>query len=119
MFDLSVSEEKNCKIFHLKGRLMDQQQADHLMKALDDELSGGNHTIILDLGDLQYMNSTGLNILINVLTRPLGAVVGDFLDKPVASGGLALSRYSASVVLLVFIFGCIMLFKHEPAGKRH
>ena len=40
MFDLSVSEEKNCKIFHLKGRLMDQQQADHLMKALDDELSG-------------------------------------------------------------------------------
>ena len=54
-----------------------------------------------------------------ILTRPLGATVGDFLDKPVASGGLALSRYSASVVLLVFIFGCIMLFKHEPAGKRH
>ncbi|MBP8877670.1 MAG: STAS domain-containing protein [Flavobacteriales bacterium] len=73
MFDLSVSEEKNCKIFHLKGRLMDQQQADHLMKALDDELSSGNNTIILDLGDLQYMNSTGLNILINVLTRTRNA----------------------------------------------
>ncbi|HXK58041.1 MAG TPA: hypothetical protein PLZ16_15485 [Gammaproteobacteria bacterium] len=36
-----------------------------------------------------------------ILTRPLGAVVGDFLDKPVAAGGLALSRYSASAVLLM------------------
>jgi uncharacterized membrane-anchored protein len=34
-----------------------------------------------------------------VLTRPLGAVVGDYPDNPIASGGLALSRYSASAVL--------------------
>ncbi|MEO6059391.1 MAG: hypothetical protein ABIQ05_05445 [Candidatus Limnocylindria bacterium] len=54
-----------------------------------------------------------------VLTRPLGAVVGDFLDKPVASGGLALSRYSASAVLVVFIVVCIMCFKHKPASTSH
>ncbi len=54
-----------------------------------------------------------------VLTRPLGAVVGDFLDKPVAAGGLALSRYSASAVLLVFIVACIMFFKHKPASSSH
>lgn len=54
-----------------------------------------------------------------VLTRPLGAVVGDFLDKPVAAGGLALSRYSASAVLLVFIVVCIVLFKHKAASKSH
>ena len=54
-----------------------------------------------------------------VLTRPLGAVVGDFLDKPIASGGLALSRYTASVLLLVFIVGCILLFKQKPASKSH
>jgi uncharacterized membrane-anchored protein len=54
-----------------------------------------------------------------VLTRPLGAVVGDFLDKPIASGGLDLSRYSASAVLLVFIAACIVFFKHKPAGKSH
>ena len=35
-----------------------------------------------------------------VLTRPLGAVLGDLLDKPLADGGLALSRYSASAALL-------------------
>jgi uncharacterized membrane-anchored protein len=54
-----------------------------------------------------------------VLTRPLGAVVGDFLDKPVASGGLALSRYSASAVLLIFIVACIVFFKHKPASRSH
>jgi len=69
MFDLAVSEERNCKVFHLKGRLMDQQQADKLMETLDTELSGGIKTVVLDMGELQYMNSTGLNILINVLTR--------------------------------------------------
>ncbi len=54
-----------------------------------------------------------------VLTRPLGAVVGDFLDKPIASGGLALSRYSASAALLVFIVACLIFFKHKAAGKSH
>jgi uncharacterized membrane-anchored protein len=54
-----------------------------------------------------------------VLTRPLGAVVGDFLDKPIAAGGLALSRYSASAVLMLFIIGCIILFPQKAASKRH
>ncbi len=54
-----------------------------------------------------------------VLTRPLGAVVGDFLDKPIVSGGLALSRYSASVALLAFIAACLVLFKHRPAENGH
>ena len=53
-----------------------------------------------------------------ILTRPLGAVVGDFLDKPIISGGLALSRYSASVALLVFMIACILIFK-QRAGKQH
>ena len=44
-----------------------------------------------------------------VLTRPLGVVVGDFLDKPIASRGLDLSRYTASIVLLVAIFICIYI----------
>lgn len=54
-----------------------------------------------------------------ILTRPLGAVVGDLLDKPVAAGGLALSRYSASAALLVFIVICIAWFPQKPASKRH
>ncbi len=54
-----------------------------------------------------------------ILTRPLGAVVGDFLDKPVAAGGLALSRYSASMALLVFIVICIVFSKQRAAAKNH
>lgn len=54
-----------------------------------------------------------------VLTRPLGAVVGDFLDKPHAQGGLALSRYSASAVLLVLLLAGIFCFRHKAAEKAH
>ncbi|MDH4259821.1 MAG: hypothetical protein OEW16_05885 [Gammaproteobacteria bacterium] len=53
-----------------------------------------------------------------ILTRPLGAVIGDFLDKPVTAGGLSLSRYSASAALLVFIAACILFFRHQPATRR-
>lgn len=52
-----------------------------------------------------------------ILTRPLGAVVGDFLDKPLSAGGLALSRYSASTVLLIIIVACILIFEYRPAKK--
>jgi uncharacterized membrane-anchored protein len=54
-----------------------------------------------------------------VLTRPLGAVVGDFLDKPVAKGGLELSRYSATAALLVLIVVCIRVFPQRAARKAH
>jgi len=54
-----------------------------------------------------------------ILTRPLGAVVGDFLDKPHASGGLALSRYWASATLLGFMLACILLFPQRAARTAH
>jgi uncharacterized membrane-anchored protein len=54
-----------------------------------------------------------------ILTRPLGAVVGDFLDKPLSSGGLALSRYSASAALFAFILTSILVFKQRAAKTAH
>jgi len=54
-----------------------------------------------------------------VLTRPLGAVVGDFLDKPVAQGGLALSRYSATLALLALILLCVVIFPQRAANNAH
>ncbi|MHB1461301.1 MAG: COG4705 family protein [Armatimonadota bacterium] len=53
-----------------------------------------------------------------ILTRPLGAVVGDYLDKPIKAGGLALSRYSASVALVVFIIACILIFPQRAAQQQ-
>ncbi len=54
-----------------------------------------------------------------ILTRPLGAVVGDFLDKPHAQGGLALSRYTASLSLLVVIVALVLIFRQRPAARAH
>lgn len=44
-----------------------------------------------------------------ILTRPLGAMLGDFLDKPIAQGGMALSRYTATAILLALIIVGIAL----------
>ena len=54
-----------------------------------------------------------------ILTRPLGAVVGDFLDKPISKGGLELSRYSASAALFLLIVTFIFMFSHKPAKQTH
>ena len=53
-----------------------------------------------------------------ILTRPLGAVVGDFLDKPISAGGLALSRYSASAALLALIMVCILAVPQRAAASH-
>ena len=51
-----------------------------------------------------------------ILTRPLGATVGDFLDKPLDHGGLALSRPIASAVLAAFIVACILILPQRAGG---
>jgi uncharacterized membrane-anchored protein len=65
------------------------------------------------------LSRTALFWVAFILTRPLGAVVGDFLDKPISNGGLALSRYSASATLLVLIAACILMFSQKAAKQAH
>ncbi|HEV2163165.1 MAG TPA: hypothetical protein VGR52_13170 [Stellaceae bacterium] len=52
-----------------------------------------------------------------ILTRPLGATVGDFLDKPMNHGGLALSRPLASAVIAAFIIVCVVVLP-QRAGRH-
>ncbi len=54
-----------------------------------------------------------------ILTRPLGAVVGDLLDKPLSMGGFNQSRYAASGILLVAIVICVLIFPQRAARKAH
>ena len=51
-----------------------------------------------------------------ILTRPLGATVGDFLDKPRSHGGLALSRPLASAVIATIILACILLLPQRAGA---
>jgi len=52
-----------------------------------------------------------------ILTRPLGATVGDLLDKPIKQGGMALSRPLASAVIAVFIIICVLVLP-QRAGRH-
>jgi uncharacterized membrane-anchored protein len=52
-----------------------------------------------------------------ILTRPLGATVGDFFDKPHAQGGLDVSRPLASAILAVLIIACILIIP-QRAGSH-
>jgi len=52
-----------------------------------------------------------------ILTRPLGATVGDFLDKPTSRGGLGLSRPLASAVIAFFIVTCVLMLP-QRAGRH-
>jgi len=52
-----------------------------------------------------------------ILTRPLGATLGDFLDKPLDHGGFALSRPAASAVIAAIMLACILLLPQRPG--RH
>jgi uncharacterized membrane-anchored protein len=51
-----------------------------------------------------------------ILTRPLGATLGDLLTKPLANGGLDLSRISSSLAIAVFMVGCIVLIAQRAGG---
>lgn len=62
---------------------------------------------------LYYRTKTSHTVLFwiaFILTRPLGATLGDWLDKPHAQGGMELSRYTASVVIVILVLVCVMLF---------
>jgi uncharacterized membrane-anchored protein len=68
---------------------------------------------------LYFFTSTSRTVLFwaaFILTRPLGATVGDILTKPHANGGLELSRITSSVVLALFIVACILFIPQRPGS---
>ena len=80
-------------------------------------LFGGLLALIAALYFFTKISHTALFWAAFVLTRPLGAVLGDFFDKPRNEGGLEISRSSASLALIVFIVACILIFRQRPAKK--
>jgi len=80
-------------------------------------LFGAGLAILAILYFTTRTNRVGLFWAAFILTRPLGATVGDFLDKPVASGGLALSRPIASAVMLAVIVLLVIVLPQRPG--RH
>jgi uncharacterized membrane-anchored protein len=52
-----------------------------------------------------------------ILTRPLGATLGDLLTKPFAHGGMNLGRISSSLVIAIFIIGCVWFASFRPGVR--
>jgi len=79
-------------------------------------------SILLVLALLYFFTSVSRVLLFwiaFITTRPLGAVVGDFLDKPMEQGGLELSRLVATIALLVLIVAMIFIFPQKAAEEAH
>ena len=76
-------------------------------------LFGGLIAVVAILYFATSINRVALFWAAFILTRPLGATVGDFLDKPLAKGGLALSRPLASLALLVAIVLIVWLTRKD------
>ena len=73
--------------------------------------------VVVALWRFTRVSPAGLFWAAFILTRPLGATVGDFLDKPIADGGLALSRITASAVLAAFMVAAILVTR--PRAGAH
>ena len=82
-------------------------------------LFGAMLSLIAAVYYLTGISRTALFWAAFILTRPLGAVVGDFLDKPIAHGGLDLSRYAASGTLVAAIALLILILPQRAAERAH
>jgi uncharacterized membrane-anchored protein len=80
---------------------------------------GGLLLLVAMLYRFSAVSRTALFWAAFILTRPLGAVLGDFLDKPLDHGGLALGRYAASLVLLGLVAAGVALLPQTPARRAH
>ena len=79
-------------------------------------LFGAGLAVLAILYARRTVNKVALFWAAFILTRPLGATVGDFLDKPIDKGGLSLSRPVASLVLAVAIVALILLIPQRPGS---
>lgn len=78
---------------------------------------GGGLVVVMVLYFWTNLSRTLLFWAAFILTRPLGATLGDLLDKPLAQGGLNVSRSYVSLILLGFIVLCIVLIQQRPASR--
>ena len=69
LFDFSISEQPTCVILSLSGELIEKNQSMDLLKKVDELVEVGKTRIALDLANLKYMNSSGLNSMIQLLTK--------------------------------------------------
>jgi anti-sigma B factor antagonist len=72
-FSYSTSQQDGITIYKLDGEIIDKNQTIALMEEISKMVSSGKNHIVLELTGLKYMNSSGLNVLVNILTKARSA----------------------------------------------
>lgn len=68
-FSYELNKKDDIALLAMEGRLVDKVEAVEISVDIDELLNAGMHQFIIDLSKLEYMNSTGLNILINLMNK--------------------------------------------------
>lgn len=68
-FTYTLKKQEQIPVFTLTGDLIEKSQADQLMQEVDDAILNNNTGLVLDLSKLAHLNSSGLTILIQILTK--------------------------------------------------
>lgn len=68
-FTYTSAKKGNIHLFTLKGELIDKNQADKLLEEINEVIMNNHNHFVIDLGELKYLNSSGLTILIQILTK--------------------------------------------------
>lgn len=102
-FSFHVTESGKVPVIAVKGRLMDKDSAVGLSKQLDGLIASGKNKFIFDLGELEYINSMGLNLLVNYLTKVRNA-----------GGDMAVANVSDKVSQLLVVTKLNTLFAVHP-----
>ncbi len=69
LFQYKTTSHDDIRIFQLFGELIDREQSKTMVDEVIDAIAKGNNKVLLNLKDLRYINSSGLNVLINILTK--------------------------------------------------
>lgn len=72
-FGYTQSEQNKITVFHLQGDIIDKAEATAFIEEINTIMSKGNNRFVLELSGVKYMNSSGLNILVNILTKARNA----------------------------------------------
>jgi anti-sigma B factor antagonist len=68
-FNFDTENGPDSTIISLEGKLMEKDQALELLDCVEDNLADDINRFIINLSKLEYMNSSGLNVLVNMLTK--------------------------------------------------
>ena len=72
-FEFKIEAKENYNLVHFSGSLIEGTQSKELLEAIENQIQQSGNNFIVNLGGIKHMNSNGLNVLINILTKSRNA----------------------------------------------